>query len=172
MDAQNKEFAITLWGATGFTGRIVANYLARRIQERDTPLSWSIAGRSRIKCEQLLDQLRSDYPQGAPKGIQIAQSQDPQSLDELCARSHVICTTVGPYSEHGTALVKACIEQGTHYCDLAGEVTWLHRMTKQFHPQAEQKCVRIVHCCGFDSIPSDIGCMMLQDAAIERFGHP
>ena len=101
-----------------------------------------------------------------------ADSHDRASLDALVQRTRVVCTTVGPYALHGSELVAACCAHGTDYCDLAGEVPWMRKMIDQHADAAEKSGARIVHCCGFDSIPSDMGVWFLQQAANEKFGRP
>ena len=102
----------------------------------------------------------------------IANSNDEASLKSLAARSQVVCTTVGPYALYGTSLVAACVENGTHYCDLTGEILWMDRTIKQFQSQAELTGARIVHTCGFDSIPSDMGVYFLQRQMQAIYGVP
>jgi short subunit dehydrogenase-like uncharacterized protein len=102
----------------------------------------------------------------------VADAADEGSLRALCAQANVVVSTVGPYALHGEPLVKACAESGTDYCDLAGEVQWIRRMIQRHEPAARASGARIVHCCGFDSIPSDLGVFFLQQQARERFGQP
>ncbi len=99
-----------------------------------------------------------------------ADSLDQDSLAELAKRTRVVMTTVGPYALYGSALVEACVEAGTHYCDLAGEVQWIRKMIDLHHERAKQTGARIVHCCGFDSVPMDIGVWFLQETAKQRYG--
>ena len=161
-------FEIVLMGATGFTGALVAEYLVRH-GPRD--LRWAIAGRDRAKLEAVRRRLAE---LGGPPELPlvVADSHDRAALDALAGDTKVVCTTVGPYALHGGDLVAACANQGTHYCDLTGEPQWIRRMIDAHHDRASDTGARIVHCCGFDSIPSDIGCFMLQEAAIERYGQP
>lgn len=152
---------IVLFGATGFTGRLVAAELARR-----PGCDWALAGRRPEALEALRASLGVDVP------CIVADATDPEALHELARRARVVCTTVGPYARTGLALVEACVEQGAHYCDLAGEPQFVADSVTRFHEAARARGLRIVHACGFDSIPSDLGCQLLQDAAIERFGQP
>ncbi len=117
-----REFDLILFGATGFTGRLVAEYLAR---SPDKP-RWAIAGRSRAKLEAL----------GIDAPMLVADAHDRQALDALARRSTVMCTTIGPYAKYGSELVAACTEAGTHYCDLTGEVQWMRRMIDRHHARA------------------------------------
>jgi len=163
-----REFDVVLMGATGFTGRLVAEHLlARHGADRD--LRWALAGRSEKKLEEIRTGLGKE---AAALPLIIADSHDRSSLDSLAQRTRVICTTVGPYALHGSELVAACCAHGTDYCDLSGEVPWMRRMIDQHADAAKKSGARIVHCCGFDSIPSDMGVWFLQRAADERFGKP
>jgi len=160
-----RKFDVIVWGATGFTGKLVAAYLLRQYGVGDD-LIWAIAGRN----EQKLDALRSDLGDGAADlPTLVADSSDRASLGRLAARTRVVLTTVGPYALYGSELVDACVEEGTDYCDLAGEVQWIRKMIDQHHDRAQQTGARIVHCCGFDSVPMDVGAWFLQNEAKQRF---
>ena len=155
-----------VWGATGFTGTLVAEYLMRQYGT-DGDLRWAVAGRNKEKLEKLRQSL------GARPGdleTIVADSFDQDSLTNLAGRTRVVLTTVGPYALYGSLLVEACVEQGTHYCDLAGEVQWIRKMIDLHQARAQQTGARIVHCCGFDSVPMDVGVWFLQDEAKKRFG--
>ena len=149
---------MVVFGATGFTGRLVAAYLAAA-KERPR---WAIAGRSKAK----LDALGLGVP------VLVADALDPAAMAALAQRTKVICTTVGPYATYGSAVVAACAAHGTHYCDLTGEVPWMRRMIDAHDATAKASGARIVHTCGFDSIPSDLGTWALQQALIARTGRP
>ena len=166
--AKQREFDVVVWGASGFTGHLVADYLAQT-HGAGGDLRWAIAGRNREKLEQVRDEI---LPGGKRKAlpILIADSGDPASLAALVARTRVICSTVGPYARYGTALVAACTEAGTDYCDLTGEVQWMARVIPTYQGAAEASGARIVHTCGYDSIPFDIGNWHLQQAMLERHG--
>jgi len=162
------EFDLIVWGATGFTGRLVAEHLART---QDTHRArWALAGRDRSKLEQLRASLGSLHPACAELPILLGDARDAASLDALVARTRVILTTVGPYSRHGSELVAACARSGTDYCDLTGEVQWMRKMIDAHHTQALESGARIVHTCGFDSIPSDLGVLLLQEYMREQHG--
>ena len=162
----NREFDVIAWGATGFTGKLVAEYLLRRYGVgRD--LRWAIAGRDETKLEELRESLGED---AADLPMFTADSFDAASLAELARKTRVVLTTVGPYALYGSDLVAACVEAGTDYCDLAGEVQWIRRMIDTHHERARETGAGIVHCCGFDSIPMDIGVWFLQDEAMRRHG--
>jgi short subunit dehydrogenase-like uncharacterized protein len=160
----DREFDVILWGATGFTGRLVAEYLAGRYGGE---LRWALAGRNRGKLEAVRDGLG---PAASGLPVLLADGDDLDSLDALAARTRVICTTVGPYALHGSGLVAACVGRGTHYCDLTGEVHWMRRMIDLHHDAARASGARIVHTCGFDSIPSDLGVYCLQREMQRRHG--
>lgn len=166
-DTATREFDIIVWGATGFTGALVAKYLLRQYGV-DGEVRWAIAGRSKAKLDALRDELGLD--EEALETI-VADSFDAGALSGLARRTQVVLTTVGPYALYGSELVAACVDNGTHYCDLAGEVQWIRKMIDQHHERATQTGARIVHCCGFDSVPMDIGVWFLQEEAKRRFGH-
>jgi len=163
-----KTFDLVVWGASGFTGHLVTDYLARTYGTRGK-LNWAIAGRNQEKLEQVREDClprarRKELP------ILIADSADPTSIAQLVAQTRVICSTVGPYAKYGTALVAACAEAGVDYCDLTGEVHWMARVIPDYQGTAEASGARIVHTCGFDSIPFDIGTWYLQQAMMEQHG--
>ncbi len=161
-----REYDLVLYGATGFTGRLVAEYLLQTYGS-DGELRWAIAGRDRGRLQSVADEI------GAP-GLPLltADSGDRDSLEALADAARVVCTTVGPYALYGSELVAACAGRGTHYCDLTGEVQWMRRMIDQHQSVAEGSGARIVNNCGFDSIPSDLGTLFLQRAMLERHGVP
>lgn len=153
----DRPFDLVLFGATGFTGTLVAEYVARH-GPRD--LRWAIAGRSREKLEAVRRDLGlGDLP------IEIADSHDDAALGALASRTRVVCTTVGPFAKHGIGLVRAAAKNGTHYCDITGETQFVRRSIDEHHDDAVRTKARIVHCCGFDSIPFDLGVYMLWDHA-------
>jgi short subunit dehydrogenase-like uncharacterized protein len=161
-------FDIILWGATGFTGRLVAEYLVRT---QDThKAKWALAGRDEGKLSQVRAELARIRPEFVDLPLLIADAKDPASLDALVSRTRVIITTVGPYARYGNELVAACVRAGTDYCDLTGEVQWMRKMIDTHDAQARESGARIVHTCGFDSIPSDLGTLMVQDYMREKHG--
>lgn len=167
---------IVLWGATGYTGRLVAHYLAETQPASagsDQSLSWALAGRSRAKLEALRAELaaaRPEAPHLAELPLIVADALDPDSLEPMVRRARVVCTTVGPYSRYGTPLVRLCAEHGTDSCDLSGEVHWMRETVDRFHDRAAATGARIVHCCGFDSIPSDLGVLVTHDRLLREVG--
>ncbi|MCH8944407.1 MAG: saccharopine dehydrogenase NADP-binding domain-containing protein [Proteobacteria bacterium] len=162
----DREFDVVVQGATGFTGRLVAEYMVRQYDVGGS-LRWALAGRSKEKLETVRDSLG---PEAAGLELILADSFDHEALAALASRTKVVLTTVGPYALYGSNLVAACVEAGTHYCDLAGEVHWIRKMIDRHQARAQQTGARIVHCCGFDSVPMDIGVWFLQEAAREKYG--
>jgi len=167
---RSRRHDVVLWGATGFTGALVAEYLVENLEA--TGLRLALAGRSSAKLESLRDRLSLTLPAAADLPLILADSHDRASLDAMASNTEVVCTTVGPYALHGRELVAACVDTGTDYCDLTGEVQFIRAMIDRHHEGARSTGARIVHCCGFDSIPSDLGTLMLQEAAIEQYGNP
>jgi len=145
-----REYDIIIWGASGFTGRLVAEYLYTNYNSKD--LKWAIAGRDNQKLISIRKTFLNDE---VP--IVLADSFDETSLNKMTQRANVICSTVGPYAKYGSLLVKSCIKNKTHYCDLAGEAQWIRKMIDLYHEEAIRNQVKIVNSCGYDSIPSDMG---------------
>lgn len=162
-----RRFDIVLWGATGATGRRAAHHLARRRPEGELRLA--IGGRNRAKLEAVRDTLPGD--KGAIE-ILVGDSHDAGFLADMTARTRVVVSTVGPFALHGSELVAACVANGTQYCDLSGEAHWMRKMIDTHQNQARVTGARIVHACGHDSIPSDLGVQFLHEAARARFGAP
>ena len=161
-----RPYDIVLFGATGFTGQLTAAYLLRQ----GAPVRLALAGRNREKLEQIRAQLLADVPGATPPDIVLADSGNPDSLEKLCAQARVIITTVGPYQLHGEPLVAACVSQGCDYVDLTGEPLWVMEMQKKYGEAAEARGVRIVNCCGFDSIPHDLGVFFTLRELEKRLG--
>ncbi len=153
---RSKEFDIIIWGASGFTGRLVVAYLFKKYGVNDN-IKWAMAGRDKKKLKQVRFEVADN---SLP--IIIAEINDEASLKEMIIRTKVICTTVGPYTIYGSKLVSLCVNHGTDYCDLSGEVQWIRKMIDQHHENAKINGVKIVHSCGFDSIPSDMGVYFTQ----------
>jgi short subunit dehydrogenase-like uncharacterized protein len=166
MNATAREFDVIVVGATGFTGALVAEYLCERYGIGGE-LRWSAAARNEKKLVALRQSLGA---MAASLPIIVADTLDAGAMREVAARTRVVLTTVGPYARYGSELVAACAEHGTHYCDLAGEVQWIRRMIDAHDATARNSGARIVHCCGFDSIPMDIGAWFLQQEARRRLG--
>ncbi|MEZ7831265.1 MAG: saccharopine dehydrogenase NADP-binding domain-containing protein [Gammaproteobacteria bacterium] len=161
----NKEFDIVVFGATSFVGKILCNYLANEYTEPN--LTWAMAARSEKKLNKLKVSLGEN---AAAIPLIIADSSDEQALQSMCEKTELIISTVGPYALYGELLVKICCQLGTDYCDLTGEPQWIRRMISQYEDDAKRSGARIVNCCGFDSIPSDLGVKFLQDHAQRHFG--
>lgn len=162
----DRDFDVIVQGATGFTGTLVAEYMLRKYGVGGT-VRWALAGRSSKKLEAVRDSLGAE---AADLELILADSFDTDALQTLATRTRVVLSTVGPYALYGSDLVAACVDAGTHYCDLAGEVHWIRRMIDQHQARAQQTGARIVHCCGFDSVPMDIGVWFLQETAKEKYG--
>ncbi|MFC6787650.1 saccharopine dehydrogenase family protein [Halobaculum halobium] len=170
MPDHDRDYDIVLWGATGFTGRLVADYLADRYGASD--LDWALAGRSEDRLAEVRAEVAAerDGDGVASLDLLVGDAFDRESLDAIAERTAVVCTTVGPYATYGSELVAACVEHGTHYCDLSGEVHWMRTTIDEHHERARETGARIVHGCGFDSVPSDIGTLLLQTHAEEELG--
>ncbi len=159
---------IVLFGASGFTGKLVAEYLIRTYAKTDLRLA--LAGRDRAKLEVVRRELGAIDAAATDLPILIGDSHDRQALEAIATDAGVVCTTVGPYAKYGAELVAACVAKGTDYCDLTGETQFVRRTIDAHHAEAGRTGARIVHCCGFDSIPSDIGTWMMQEAMKTRHG--
>ena len=159
---------VVLWGATGFTGQLVAEYLVEHMKE--TGLRLALAGRNTTKLEKVRKHLAAIDGTAAELPLLVGDSFDADALDAIARSTGVVCTTVGPYAKYGAELVRACVKNGTDYCDLTGETQFIRRMMDAHHEEAKRTGARIVHCCGFDSIPSDLGTLMMQNAMHERHG--
>lgn len=164
---QQREFDVVLFGATGFTGKLVAEYLCKTYGVAGE-LKWALAGRNQAKLEAVRTDLLG--PGETSVALIVVESLDQAAMNAMAARTAVVCTTVGPYALYGTPLVAACVAHGTHYCDLTGEVQWMHRVINEYQTPAEASGARIVHTCGFDSIPSDLGAFYVQEQMHARHG--
>jgi short subunit dehydrogenase-like uncharacterized protein len=157
----SRDLDVVLYGATGFVGKLTAEYLARSAPDG---ARIGLAGRSQEKLERLRADLGSraaDWP------LLVADSGDRAALDAIAARATAVATTVGPYRRYGGALVEACAAAGAHYADLAGETLFMRDTIDRLDGVAKDSGARIVHTCGFDSIPSDLGVLVLHEAAGE-----
>lgn len=170
MAAAGRQHDVVVWGATGFTGKLVAEYFAQRYGFTGD-VRWALGGRSRDKLEALRGELATATGASAEAlPIVLGDGDDEASMNAVAACTKVVCTTAGPYQLYGSKLVAACASQGTHYCDLTGEVSWMRRMIDEHHANAEKSGARIVFTCGFDSIPSDLGVWYLQREMQSRHG--
>ena len=152
----NRDLDIVLFGATSFVGRLTAEYLARAAPDG---VRIGLAGRSRERLEAVRDAAGVDWP------LIVADSGNRSDMAELAAAARTIASTVGPYRRYGLRLVEACAAAGTHYADLTGEVLFIRQTIDEFDAAARESGARIVHSCGFDSIPSDLGVLALHEAA-------
>jgi short subunit dehydrogenase-like uncharacterized protein len=162
----NTKYDIVVFGASGYTGRLVAEYLQE--EYANTGLKWAMAGRSRDKLASVRTAL------GIPDSVDLVSvdSDDAASVGQMVSDCKVVITTVGPYQLYGEELIKQCAEQGTDYVDLSGEPSWMHETIAQHSVAAKASGARIVHSCGFDSIPFDLGVYCLQQHAIAQTGKP
>ena len=162
----DREFDLVVFGATGFTGRLVAEAMARH--GGGEGLRWALAGRSLARLKALAAELA--LPEGQP--LIEADAADAPALRRLAARTRAVITTVGPYQLGGEPLLQACIAEGTHYLDLCGEPAWMAAMIRRHDAEARARGARIVFSCGFDSVPFDLGVLALQQLAQSRTGQP
>ncbi|MEY9844479.1 short subunit dehydrogenase-like uncharacterized protein [Streptacidiphilus sp. BW17] len=161
MEAE-RTYDVILFGATGFTGGLTAEYLARHAPEG---CRWAVAGRNREKLEHLRERLDlPDLP------VLVADSADPDSLAAVARSTRVLITTVGPYQQYGEPLVAACAEAGTDYVDLTGEPEFVDLMYTRYHDRAVATGARLLHACGFDSVPHDLGALFTVSALRDAGG--
>src|SRR6056297_1752395 len=159
---------LVVFGATSFVGQILTRYLLETYGVGQS-VKWAIAGRSESK----LNALKSELGNNAKElPVILADASDEAALKSMCEQTRVIISTVGPYALYGEPLVQACVRSGTDYCDLTGEVQWIGKMVQRYEEEAKASGARIVHCYGFDSIPSDMGVWFLQNQAEQTFGTP
>lgn len=163
-----REFDIIVYGATGYTGRLVAEHFVREYGGKPGGPKWAMAGRSKEKLAEVRDLIAA--PADTP--LVIADASDPGTLDAMCHRTRVVLTTVGPYQLYGDELVAACVRSGTDYADLCGEPVWMRQKIDQHQDAAKASGARICFSSGFDSIPFDLGVLMTQKEAVARFGGP
>ena len=162
---QEKPYDVIVLGATGYVGALIAEYLAKNYSGNE--LRWAMAGRSAAKLDAVKATLGD---RGARVATIVVDTADAKALDAIVAQTKVILTTVGPYAKYGSEVVAACARSGTDYVDLAGEAPWIQRMIDEHHEAAKASGARIVPCCGFDSIPSDLGVLFLHDEVKKRTG--
>ena len=124
-----KKLDLVIWGATGFTGQLVCEYISYSYNNKD--LNWTIAGRNEEKLLKLKNRLNINNP------ILIGNSNDKSSLEKICGKTKVICSTVGPYAIHGTELIHACVKMKTNYCDISGETQWIRKIIDTYHEKAK-----------------------------------
>ncbi|WP_336985545.1 saccharopine dehydrogenase family protein [Altererythrobacter aquiaggeris] len=168
MSKAGRPFDIIVYGSTGYTGRLVAEYLTEHYKGRTDAPKWAMAGRSAQKLAEVRDLI------GAPSDtpLVVADADKPETLKAMCEQTRVVLTTVGPYILYGEPLVAACTQAGTDYCDLSGEPTWMYQMIEKYSDAAKASGARICFSSGFDSVPFDLGVLMLQKESVKRFGKP
>jgi short subunit dehydrogenase-like uncharacterized protein len=161
----HRTYDVVLYGATGFVGRqTVAHFAAHASGAR-----WALAGRSAPKLEQVR---QACGPGAAGAGIIVADAADPKALDALAGQAVVVLSTAGPFALYGSALVAACVAHRTHYVDITGETPWVRALIDRHHAQAVRDGTRIIPCCGFDSVPSDLGAWLVAEAVWRKHGEP
>lgn len=160
-------YDVVIFGATSFVGQILTRYMFDQFGINSPNLKWAIAGRSVSKLTQVRDDLG---PEAGELTIIEADAANDIQLSAMVKQANVIVSTVGPYALYGEPLIKACVESGTDYCDLTGEAHWIAAMLEKYETTAKQNGARIVNCCGFDSLPSDLGVLHLQQNAKELVG--
>ena len=168
---EDYEFDLIVYGATSFTGKLVTEYLWKNYPPSDS-FKWAIAGRDKNKLNEAQTRLSIENSNQQKISIITANSNDQSTLEDLVKRTKVILTTVGPYAKYGSKLVAACAKHGTDYCDLAGETQWISKMIDAHEKIAQKTGARIIHACGFDAIPSDMGVFYLQKHAQEKLQKP
>ncbi len=144
-----REFDVVLLGATGFTGRLTAEQLAHDLA--GTPTRWAVAGRDLAKLGALADQLPTR------PAVEVVDTHDLVGLLDLAERTRVLATAVGPYLRHGELVAQACVRSGTHYADVTGEARFVELIRSRYHLDAQRRGVKLISCCGFDSVPHDLG---------------
>ncbi|MBC7918807.1 MAG: saccharopine dehydrogenase NADP-binding domain-containing protein [Rhodoferax sp.] len=159
-----RTYDVVLYGATGFVGQQTVAYFASHPQVKALSLKWAVAGRSKDKLQAALRK------NAAQAGVIVADAQDAAALDALARSARVVLSTAGPFALYGSELVAACVRHGTHYVDITGETPWVRGLIDKHHARAALDGTRIIPCCGFDSIPSDLGVWLAQQAFQSRFG--
>ena len=152
-----RAYDVVLYGASGFVGQQTVAYFARHAGR----LRWALAGRNEAKLEAARESAGAGAAQA---GLIVADAADERALSSLAAQTKVVLSTAGPFALYGSALVAACVAHGTHYCDITGETPWVRALIDRHHEQAAADGTRIVPCCGFDSVPSDIGALLVAEA--------
>ncbi len=161
------KFDIVVYGATGFTGQLVAEYLAAHYKD-DKSLKWAMAGRSLDKLKSVRDAIGA----AAETPLIVADASDAASLNAMVSQTKSVITTVGPYQFYGEALLAACVAAGTDYFDLCGEPVWMRQMIDKYEAAAKKSGARIVFSCGYDSVPFELGTFFVQEEAKRVFGAP
>eukprot|EP01035_Chromulina_nebulosa_P030710 gene30710-40833_t len=165
----SKTYDIVVLGCTGFTGTLVCKYLNKEYSGIK-PLRWAIAGRDKKKMEAKLKALRLELSLPATVDALEIDFNDGESIDSVISKSKVLLSTAGPFAKIGSPIVASCVRCGTHYCDITGEGPWVKKMISQHHEAALAKKLKIVNCCGFDCIPSDLGTQMMVEHLFSKGG--
>ena len=168
MSTKDREFDIIVYGATGYTGRLVAEYLHQHYGGKKGAPKWAMAGRNQAKLEDVRTLIGA--PEDTP--LVVADADSREAMEAMAKRTSVVITTVGPYQLYGDELVAACARTGTDYADLCGEPGWMREQIDTNHELAKASGARICFSSGFDSIPFDLGVFMLQKEAVAKFGTP
>jgi short subunit dehydrogenase-like uncharacterized protein len=163
--SSDRTYDVVLYGATGFVGRQTVTYFAQHA----AGLRWAVGGRTASKLEQVLEDCG---PGAAGAGIIVADAADPKALGSLAAQAKVVLSTAGPFALFGSELVAACVNHQTHYVDITGETPWVRGLIDRHHAQAAKDGTRIIPCCGFDSVPSDLGTWLVAQAMLQQHGKP
>ena len=162
-----KEYDFVVYGATGFTGKLVVEYLVHKYSN-NSQIKWALAGRNLEKLESVA--VSKNVPEGT--GLLEVDSNNIASIEEMTSKTKCVLTTVGPYQLYGNDIVSACAKSGIDYVDLCGEPGWMHEKINQLTETARETGSRIVFSCGFDSIPFDLGVLFLQNEVTRRYGKP
>ena len=170
---KEREYDIIVFGATGFTGKLVVEYIIEQYGLKNNRLfRWAIAGRDVKKLENLKSELLKVDGEVKDLDLLVADSIDDNAIDKITQSARLIISTVGPYIKYGKLLVSSCANNGTHYCDLTGEVPFIRESIDSNNEIAKENNCKIIHSCGFDSIPSDLGVLLIQKEALEKYKIP
>eukprot|EP01023_Acetabularia_acetabulum_P051212 TRINITY_DN5640_c0_g1_i13.p1 TRINITY_DN5640_c0_g1~~TRINITY_DN5640_c0_g1_i13.p1 ORF type:complete len:431 (-),score=68.30 TRINITY_DN5640_c0_g1_i13:35-1327(-) len=161
----SRPFQLVIWGASGYTGKILCKQLA---QEYQGEVKWALAGRNRAKLEAFKEELIKINPECVNVPIIEANIDDQKSVDKMVKQAKVVVALAGPFARFGTPVVDASVRLGTHYCDICGELPWIKKSVESYHEKAKAKKTKIVHACGFDSVPSDLGAYMVVDFMLKN----
>ncbi|GBF98360.1 saccharopine dehydrogenase [Raphidocelis subcapitata] len=167
MQAAGRKFDVVVFGAGGFTGRLVCEHIARDYQGK---VRWAMAGRDAAKLEEIKKNLVAINPAVEAVPVIVADAFDSPALSSMAQSTSVIINVAGPYAKYGDKVVKAAVDEGTHYCDITGELNWVKRIIARHHEEAEAKGVKVVNCCGYDSVPFDIGTLVVVDHIRNKLG--
>ncbi|GFR43446.1 hypothetical protein Agub_g4528 [Astrephomene gubernaculifera] len=162
-----RPYQVVVWGASGFTGRLVCEHIARDYQGK---IRWAMAGRDQKKLEQVRSELSTINPAVKDVPILTADARDAPAVGSVVRQAEVVLATAGPFARYGDNVVEQAVEAGTHYADITGELPWVKRSQARHHSSAAARGVKVLHCCGYDSVPSDLGAWMLVEHCREQLG--